>query len=338
MSEDKIVTRAYNEIKIDNLKGTFSKFSKTDRLMNEINYYAEISNDPSGIEYLFPRMVDVRHVYDDSTSYNSVGEVMVLELLGMNNLGNAMINNRNRYKSKWPDILSLLEQILRETLHSKKLNTEQHEREDNARKMYIEKTEREYFNLVRDLSGHRSTFNSPELKINGTSYLNFTKIWPEVSTYISDNMLEYEATVIHGDCCFSNILYSDVPCPTMKFVDPRGSFGSWTVYGDKRYDIAKLYHSVDGKYELIINDKFDLVFGGEVAIDEFNVSFDEVGRIRSIFEEVFFEGTSEYSGKEILILQGLIFVGMCARHYDNEMRQMVMYTTGIRLLNEAMEI
>jgi hypothetical protein len=37
----------------------------------------------------------------------------------------------------------------------------------------------------------------------------------------------------------------------------------------------------------------------------------------------------------IRLVQGLIFVGMCARHYDSTDRQMIMYLTGIKNLNEA---
>ena len=43
----------------------------------------------------------------------------------------------------------------------------------------------------------------------------------------------------------------------MKFIDPRGSFCEPGIFGDLRYDIAKLYHSVYGKYE---NGVYDQIF------------------------------------------------------------------------------
>ena len=41
--------------------------------------------------------------------------------------------------------------------------------------------------------------------------------------------------------------------------------------------------------------------------------------------------------KHFKFLQGLIFIGMCARHYDSLDRQKIMYCTGIKILNECLE-
>lgn len=58
--------------------------------------------------------------------------------------------------------------------------------------------------------------------------------------------------VMHGDFCFSNILY-DSRVRRIKAIDPRGLVREKpTVYGDKRYDLAKLAHSIVGRYDQII--------------------------------------------------------------------------------------
>ena len=60
-------------------------------------------------------------------------------------------------------------------------------------------------------------------------------------------------SIVHGDLAFSNILYS--PRNTIfKFIDPRGNFVIDTIYGDYRYDLAKLRHCYHGRYDEIIND------------------------------------------------------------------------------------
>ena len=46
---------------------------------------------------------------------------------------------------------------------------------------------------------------------------------------------------------------------TLKILDPRGNFGIDGVYGDIRYDIAKLMHSIIGRYDFIINDLFAII-------------------------------------------------------------------------------
>lgn len=56
---------------------------------------------------------------------------------------------------------------------------------------------------------------------------------------------------IHGDLHLANILYDPVS-NTFTFVDPRGMWGKQlSIYGDLRYDLAKLLHSLHGGYEFI---------------------------------------------------------------------------------------
>ena len=64
-----------------------------------------------------------------------------------------------------------------------------------------------------------------------------------------------QGCIVHGDLCLSNILY-DLRSRICKLLDPRGSFGAAGIYGDPRYDVAKLYHSIYGLYDFITNDLF----------------------------------------------------------------------------------
>lgn len=56
---------------------------------------------------------------------------------------------------------------------------------------------------------------------------------------------------IHGDCTFSNLMLREDGSPVL--IDPRGYFGHTQLYGDVRYDWAKLYYSIVGNY-----DRFNL--------------------------------------------------------------------------------
>jgi len=105
------------------------------------------------------------------------------------------------------------------------------------------------------------------------------------------------------------------------------------IWGDKRYDFAKLYHSVEGLYEFIINDRFQL---DATDKPDFKLPSDVVKMTTKEFLSVF--TLSKEQLREIMILSGTIFIGMCPYHYDSLDRQKAMYYTGIRQLNEAMEI
>lgn len=92
-----------------------------------------------------------------------------------------------------------------------------------------------FFNISID--DHQKRLEN-ELIINKDEYINSKRIFS------------------HGDLCFSNILYSKKDNKVV-LIDPRGfeNNGIRSPY----YDIAKLSHSIFGKYDLIINNKAQLV-------------------------------------------------------------------------------
>ncbi len=68
-----------------------------------------------------------------------------------------------------------------------------------------------------------------------------------------------EFSFIHGDCTFSNMLIRDDNRPVL--IDPRGYFGFTEMYGDERYDWAKLYYSIVGNYDQFNLKRFRLEIG-----------------------------------------------------------------------------
>lgn len=66
---------------------------------------------------------------------------------------------------------------------------------------------------------------------------------------------------IHGDCTFSNLMLREDGSPVL--IDPRGYFGHTELYGDIRYDWAKLYYSIVGNYDRFNLKDFRLEIGEE---------------------------------------------------------------------------
>lgn len=64
---------------------------------------------------------------------------------------------------------------------------------------------------------------------------------------------------IHGDCTFSNMMVRENGEPVL--IDPRGYFGYCELYGDVRYDWAKLYYSIRGNYDQFNLKRFHLKIG-----------------------------------------------------------------------------
>lgn len=135
--------------------------------------------------------------------------------------------------------------------------------------------------------------------------------------------------ILHGDLCFSNMLY-DARADRLKVIDPRGITvaGVRTVYGDMRYDVAKMTHSVLGMYDHIIGGYFEIVERGAGDYDFAILSSgdcDEVGRqfIQRRFADV--------AIAEVLPLTILLFVSMIPLHKDNRDRQLAFLLNALRL-------
>ena len=97
------------------------------------------------------------------------------------------------------------------------------------------------------------------ININGLECVNpfYNDDLTDLTNKISELYVD-KYHIIHGDTTFSNTLFDD-NCKAY-FIDPRGVFGSLKLYGDKNYDWAKLYYSVNGNYDSINAKKFSVEF------------------------------------------------------------------------------
>jgi thiamine kinase-like enzyme len=66
-------------------------------------------------------------------------------------------------------------------------------------------------------------------------------------------------SIIHGDTVFTNILINKFG--KIKLIDPRGSIDNInTILGDELYDYAKIYQSLLGYDEILINKKISISY------------------------------------------------------------------------------
>lgn len=316
----KFTTRAYNSIRIDKSTGLLVKSSNTERFRDEINYYRAL---PANLQSLFPKIHNV--ILHDSGESELYMEHIPYGTVSMETLYNG---------GYLLDFLSLIKQTL-DKLHSHKHPTIKYVPKEHLVAMYERKTLDEYTKLVTTNQFFENLSNEWFLTINGKQYNNFEVIKTQVIDAISKYLyIDTPYTCVHGDFCFGNILFqpdsNSLHESQMKLIDPRGSWGQKGVYGDSRYDIAKLYHSFDGLYEEIVKDNFTLVVdNNEIDINFKNFRYNN---IQSTFEEIL--GITD--NRPYRLIEGLIYIGMCARHYDSLRRQQVMYSVGIRILNEVL--
>ncbi|MUL16652.1 capsular biosynthesis protein [Aliivibrio fischeri] len=144
------------------------------------------------------------------------------------------------------------------------------------------------------------------------------------------------STVMHGDFCFSNILY-DFRTSRVKTIDPRGisPSGETTIYGDYRYDVAKLSHSILGMYDWIIAGNYN------VDINHRDIQFELNGLNKhKETQKTFVSLVMKHYGinaKQLYAMQIQLFLSMLPLHADDKKRQKALFANAFRIYKLLMK-
>ena len=169
-------------------------------------------------------------------------------------------------------------------------------------------------------------------RFNGKQLPSLQEIYESVLKLISAPSRN-TTSIIHGDFHFANIFF-DFRSLGVKLVDPRGMIrGIPTIYGDNRYDLAKLAHSVDGLYDFILAGilKADMKAPYEI---EFTVKKNrQIDIVQSLFASMQVAGTPART-REIRAIMVLLFLSMLPLHNDVRTRQDTLLANMFRLYAE----
>lgn len=168
---------------------------------------------------------------------------------------------------------------------------------------------------------------------NKKGMISIADILKETSEYLRGLSNSEKTSVIHGDFCFSNILY-DFRADDIRLIDPRGlDFDNRiTLYNDIKYDIAKLSHSVIGLYDWIIAG-YSSVSVKESNIDYHIEGVEKYDGIKTYFLQEIYERFG-VDRKEVYALQIHLFLSMLPLHAEDKVRQMSFMANVYRLYYE----
>lgn len=142
-------------------------------------------------------------------------------------------------------------------------------------------------------------------------------------------------SIMHGDFCLSNIFDNFV------MIDPRGSYGDKaTIFGDARYDVAKLRHSIVGLYDYVKAGEYSLMAQPSIDPREhlalwFNDEPSQYDQIVEYFDKVVEE--SGYDLAEVKFIEALLFLTMVPLHKDSPKDQMALFMIGASKMLCCME-
>lgn len=310
--------RAFNEMRIS--PRTVTKASnKANKMRAEANWFSSL---PGELRIYTPHLLDIK---EDSTKPGYTLEY--LYLLPLNDLfvyGELPANS-------WRQIFRSCNEVNHKFSLYKPEETIGREQ---VASLYLPKTMSRLQEFVKQAD---FDIDKP-LSINGRRVPSLTSIAQKTADLIPE-LDESVIGISHGDFCFSNILY-DPRIQSVKLIDPRGIDNNeqLTIYGDIRYDLAKLHHSVIGLYDMIIANRFELRADTQAGL--FSLFFpdkDRVTPIQTIYRSIFFSQSKD-SEKNILAITIQLFLSMLPLHFDRPQGQLAMVANALRLYSDLVDM
>ncbi len=309
-------SRFFNTLSINPVLNTITKCSEDNgKLRDELNWYLQV---PDELKVLTPRIVSHREVEGRLE--------IVQEYYGYPTLAELYLYG-DLHPDAWTSILRRILQIHREFRRYPGPVTKA-----DLHAMYLEKTWRRLELLCDQDPMWRDLVKRPRIVFNGRPLRGLPELERQLQQRVTALAETSAGCVIHGDFCFPNILF-DINNQIIRLIDPRGSFGRKGIFGDPRYDIAKLRHSVCGLYDYVVADMFDIQEGADGYTG--TVYTDGTPRVvAAVFDRMVQEMGCDLD--EIRLIEGLLFISMLPLHHDRPKRQQMMFLTGLSLLNEVL--
>lgn len=317
-----VKAREFNHITIDKHRGILKKTSDDkEKFIGEIKWYLKL---PADVEYVRPR------IFDYSTAYDA--PYVAMEYYPYHTLHELFLFGDLR-EQQWVDIFERIRFVCNDFWRYTVVDTGVKAALED---MYLAKT-LQRMKLLRTVSTFAPFFTNPVI-VNGKTYMSLDEVCIGLAKWIPQKLYDVDRfMLIHGDLCFTNIMVDD-DLSFIKLIDPRGKFGSYDIYGDPRYELAKLFHSVDGKYDFIIKDLFDLEY--DLSKTEIRYAISDRNRGYSLYNVFLTVFQNEIGGdiRKIELIEALLFLSMIPLHTESYECQLVMLATGLDILDRVIGI
>lgn len=317
-----VKAREFNHITIDKNRGILRKCSDDkEKFIGEILWYLKL---PADVEYVRPR------IFSYSTCYEEL--YIAMEYYAYHTVHELFLYGDLTYH-QWMDIFRRIRFIYNDF---KRYSIQDDNIQAALKSVYLDKTLKR-LETLRGKKNFSAFFDRP-VQVNGIRYMSLDRICSLLESEIPRRLYDVDVFhIIHGDLCFSNIMV-DSNLSFIKVIDPRGKFGAYDIYGDQRYELAKLFHSLDGKYDFIIKDLFRLEADRENAVIDFELlDRNREYKLYDLFLDVFSEEIGD-DREKIELIESLLFLSMIPLHGESAEHQYAMLATGLEILDRVLGI
>ena len=312
--------RSFNNIQIDPYRGTLKKTSDDPGIKDEREWYQEL---PKELSWIHPRIFE----YYENGFLMEYLDYPTAHMLYMDKVA-------DRYD--WFEIFSQVKMIQRIMIAASNIPVTAEESLELAKAMYEEKLKDRVRKVATD--DFFKPLMTGDVEINGQKYISLWELAEIVGRYARlEAMTEpmEQVALIHGDIHLGNMLVSNGG-KSVKLIDPRGRFGESKRYGDPRYDLAKLMHSVEGGYDLIIEDDFKIEYDWTKRKIKYRFRRDLTRQNAALAFSVVYGKEIVKDWKLLKLIEAGLFLSMIPLHTENRYRQLMMMVRGYELAGKAL--
>jgi hypothetical protein len=312
MKQVNLKSRFFNHIAYHAESQTVTKTSShQQKLIEEILWYLQL---PEQLRQYVPEIVDF--------SLRKKSIYLTMHYLGGQTLSELYVRETCTL-DEWKRIFPVIEEILAAfSGYAGQLPS------GCLEEMYIKKTCQRLTQFMHQSEWPRSVRKKGYYRLNGKIAFCPFRLFERQMKEFRRLLHNPRIHIIHGDLCFSNMLI-DPRSGHLTLIDPRGSFGRIGLYGDGRYDLAKIRHSLSG-YEHIMHDLFHL----QASDDSIDLEIPFTAEQRKLRQE--WDRLLGDCLRDVKMIESLLFLSMIPLHRDRPQRQLAMFGLGTMLLYEAL--
>ena len=186
-----------------------------------------------------------------------------------------------------------------------------------------------YTQIIEQLSALQPVIpfaQEPWITINGKKCKNPLVFKEDFKAAVTQKLMDTVFAPIHGDCTFTHTLMDK--SGAIYFIGARGYFGKQEVFGDVRYDWAKLYHSMAGNLEGFRNRDFRLSISNKAVVFHIASSGWES------LAPALWTGLSPNFKAEIRLIHAILWLSLAARYRADYDSMCLAFYSGVYLLQE----
>lgn len=307
---NQVISRPYNQISFNGNR--VIKGAPQNRHTKETGWFREAKK-------IIPDNIPQIYDYNKNSGSTNNRNLKYYEMQAIN--GTNLYQWALKNKDAFPKMLNKLMQLANK-LHNETFSPEP----EDIFRMYLLKPKKALINFLNN-----NNISTNNIVINGHKFLNPVRKLEKTYHQLENQLLDTKYSFIHGDLTMSNTLIDNKE--NLYLIDPRGGFGKTKIYGDIRYDIAKIYYSVVGNFDSLNTGNLNYKKGNKKNNNHrYSIIDNGLGNYEEVIVKRFGENI-----RLIRFIHATIWLSLIPHVANDQKQQYCTFCHGVYLINNINE-